>query len=509
MPPPPLTHTENPDKKLDIVEAPTVDRALAEHLMKGKPSSEAALTFLTHLSIASRQGHLCVTEEAPRPEELWPAVVESDQDYGQIAALVKQGARELPEGLPVVVDEGRYYFERYWESETALLRHIHRILESKPDQPLSAIETEGLLPEQAQAVENCGKRMLSIICGGPGTGKTYTVSAFLNQLPEDVKIALAAPTGKAASNLQANVKRPNTQAMTLHALLGMTKGRHETRKIPADVVIVDECSMIDARLMQNLFASVKSGCRLILLGDPHQLPPIDAGSLFTDIIEALPETTTYLKTCLRAESSEIIACAEAINRGESDLDFKELDDFAYPEIPECSADTIGAFRILSPLKRGRYGVMRINQYYLNRAKEQMQGNGPHVFPILITGNDYRMELFNGELGVLVRHGPIRDFQPRKGDYALFGERRIPALLLPSYDYAYCLSVHKSQGSEFETVVLLLPPGSERFGRKALYTGATRAKKKLEIWSSKDVIDQTVKSNPRRMSGLTFRLSSAI
>lgn len=483
---------------------PLIDLSLAQRVA-GEGSSAALLFFIIHLSIASRQGHLCITQQEPHPKDLWPMVTEEHFDWDELAALITKGAAEIPSNSSIIEDQGCYYFKRYWQDETSLVQNFQRLCSANPTFDINSLKTDHLLPEQALAVENCAKHMISIISGGPGTGKTYTIAQFLNQLPDTIKVALAAPTGKAAANLKQKVVRENVQAYTLHSLLGITKGQYEVRKIPADVIIIDECSMVDARVMQNLFAAVKTGARLILIGDPFQLPPVEAGSLFGDLIEALPHLTTELKKCLRAESKEIIDIASTVNQGLQGLPFLDIETFSYPELPDCTLENIGKFRILSPLKRGKFGVNRINQYYLKRALSKMQGKGPHAFPILITGNDHRMELYNGELGVLIRNGSIKDLQLRKGDYALFPGRKIPALLLPDFDYAYCLSVHKSQGSEFDHVAMLLPPGSQHFGRKVLYTGVTRAKKKLEIWSNQETINQTVAYDCRRMSGLKNRL----
>ncbi len=127
---------------------------------------------------------------------------------------------------------------------------------------------------------------------------------------------------------------------------------------------------------------------------------------------------------------------------------------------------------------------------------------------MIAANDYRMNLFNGDVGILIKKltsSYDTDLSPKEGDYALFAGRQVPAVLLPRYEYAYCLSVHKSQGSEFDHVLLLMCEGAERFGREVLYTAVTRARKQLEIWGETEVIKKTIKQHSQRHSGIMQRL----
>jgi exodeoxyribonuclease V alpha subunit len=175
------------------------------------------------------------------------------------------------------------------------------------------------------------------------------------------------------------------------------------------------------------------------------------------------------------------------------------------------------FRLLSPLRKGPFGIDELNRLIYAHFIKKMRHQPWFCAPIMLTSNDHRLELFNGEVGVLVRHGDGNDSGSqhlKEEDFALFldssGEqgnaiRKLPALILPKYEYAYCLSVHKSQGSEFDHVLLMLPEGAERFGREVLYTAATRARKRLEVWGSDHVLREATLRQASRLSGVVSRL----
>jgi len=229
--------------------------------------------------------------------------------------------------------------------------------------------------------------------------------------------------------------------------------------------------MIDAGMMARLFAAVKTGARLVLLGDAEQLPPVEAGGLFVDLTRH--ENVCHLTRCLRTELQEIVSMAEAVKRGEI-IPTKPL-----PSLKEL-VKMEGT--ILTPLRRGPYGADALNR------RCAAARTGP--VPILITVNDRKLGLFNGDVGTL------------EGECARFSEgREISKSLLPAYEYAYVLSVHKSQGSEYDAVSILLPPGSERFGREMLYTAITRGRKKVDVYGDPSVVEAIVAKKTPRLSGL--------
>jgi len=540
-----------------------IDLALAEKLLcRDQNSLEESAAFICHLSRSTREGHLCVKVEGSQ-------VTPSPFDGGttEVPELIElnlsQGAAMLPLFLVTEVNRldgplpstpicrcgQRYYFQKYWLSESLFLKNFDRIRFSDPTLPIcvNKNQMEGLNAEQMLAIQRFSEKSLTLICGGPGTGKTYIagrlIKIFWDFLDADqrkhCKIALAAPTGKAAANLQKSLqsaiglleKFPLIQAKTLHALLGM----HRSKKLSADLILIDESSMIDVRLMAQFMASVKTGARVILIGDPFQLPPVEVGSVFADIVNSqhplLSQNLVELTTCLRTEQQDLITFAKAVQEGhvekvfhlldssaeieflreEKDVFHRALSSFPHPKFchqnpKEMILGKYDHFRLLSSFRKGPFGVDEMNQRLLHRMKMRVKQNEWFMAPIMITSNNDRMELFNGEVGVLVCC-PFSE-QTKDGDYALFpkhsdeGVRKIPACLLPKYEYAYCLSVHKSQGSEFDRVLLLMPEGTEFFGRESLYTAVTRARKKLEIWGSHSTIAKTLQQFSLRQSGVS-------
>jgi exodeoxyribonuclease V alpha subunit len=185
--------------------------------------------------------------------------------------------------------------------------------------------------------------------------------------------------------------------------------------------------------------------------------------------------------------------------------------------PEALFNAFNQFRILSPLRQGPFGVNALNELFKRHFEKQAKHRLSFIAPITIMKNDAQFGLSNGEIGILIRQN--REPQPfdslfQEGDYALFiGEqgivRSLPAILLPAFEYAYCMSVHKSQGSEFEHVLLLLPEGAEIFGKEGLYTGVTRAKKGLEIWSSQETFKKILMKHSHRLSGIKLRTCLAL
>lgn len=596
-----------------------IDYALAERLLRDHPlTGQEVAAFLCHLSIAARTGHLCIevnTEGvSPFPAHTWLSDGDDDSSSGTdtgppspaewqaITDLIIRGASMLPQGLVTEVSHrcpppstpicrfGRsFYFQRYWLYETLFLKHFQEIAKTPPtltfdlttmqNQIQALEEANKLLPEQAKAILAACTNGFTVICGGPGTGKTYTAGnlikifwmALSSEQQQNCEIALAAPTGKAAANLQKSLCLATDQAKglatlkakTLHTLLGIRQHGPQrdtaANALTADLIIVDESSMIDVSLMAQLLATIKPGARLIFLGDQHQLPPVAAGTLFSDIIQHLlahsPQQLARLHTCLRMELKSIIDFADTINRGDSDSAIHALNastpssGISRLSLLEANVNTKTAqnalieqvipyfhrpsllkedfryllnayqhFRILSPLRKGPFGIEELNQLiYAHLTKKKR----PHLWfaaPIMLVHNDHQLELFNGETGVLVRHGDSSDphhLSLQEEDFALFPSRngddphairKLPALILPKYEYAYCLSVHKSQGSEFDHVLLIMPDGAERFGREVLYTAATRARKKLEVCGSDAVLRAAMERKTCRLSGIVQRLA---
>lgn len=547
--------------------------------------NEAVTAFLCHLFASSHEGHLCISIDdlkiEPSPQDIWISREQESQplsgnDLDQLNELIRNGAIQLPANLVTVFDKHTdnfpftpicrknhfYYLQRNWINESQFYQQLHRFKNDSPTLKIdltaglqSRLAEQKLLPEQAEAIRNCTDNCLSILTGGPGTGKTYTagqlVSLFWEGLEEKQKkhfhLTLTAPTGKAVANLEASLNRSliglppeNISVKTLHSLLEINSMRHQKMGsdhvviLGADLILVDECSMVDAEIMAKLFAAVKPGARIVLLGDPHQLPPVQSGNLFADLVRhSGSELCRELTVCMRSELKAILQFAEAVKHGNSakaidllnikqeGVEFREqvegaetiatrhkalleyveqhfIVDFTLNAVDILKA--FNKFRLLSPLRQGPFGVDELNRLFVNRIIQKIRNN-LFIAPIMIAHNDYRLDIFNGDVGILIRE--------KNEEYAFFPEqsgiRKISSLLLPKYEYAYCLSVHKSQGSEFDHVLLVIPQGSEHFGREVLYTAATRAKKKLEIWGDPATLTRTIHNPSQRLSGINSEI----
>ncbi len=576
-----------------------LDYVLVHRLLRNYPDvgQEVAL-FLCHLTLAAKEGHLCVhvTKEGLNPTvvKLWQNEESHPLSADQAKILTQSilmGAQQVPDSMmttldkhqeafpktPICCEGNAFYLQRYWIFETLFLKSLNRHLNTLPALELDIEKVSQivqklchsriLLEAQAQAIKQGCLNSLTLVTGGPGTGKTYTaghlIEVFWQNLTEEQKktcqIVLAAPTGKAAANLQRSLSRvianldgfPTIQAKTLHALLEIKEGLsyQEPKRLNVDLLIIDESSMIDMHMMACLFESLKPGSRLILLGDQHQLPSVQAGSVFVDIIQLqqiyphLKISCVSLSMCLRVESQSLTNLAQLINQGssqevvnylnrpigseikyfhlsnnkkEAQCDFlKNILPFFPSKFdsklsPEQWLDLFQSIRLLSPLRKGPFGVEAINQRVWEELSQNISKSSWIAAPIIITANDYRQELFNGETGVLICRLPLQTACAE--DHAFFLPRQsasqvrcLPASLLPKYELAYCLSVHKSQGSEFDRIVLVLPEGSELFGREVFYTAITRARKCIEIYGSDFVILKTVMQQGVRLSGIKQRL----
>ncbi|HRD55726.1 MAG TPA: exodeoxyribonuclease V subunit alpha [Parachlamydiaceae bacterium] len=552
-----------------------IDFTLAKSLLKKFPKNEAVLILLCHLSLAARNGHLLLKcengEILPSVKSLWLKEAEIlSEDLKKLEKLVLEGFKEIMEN-PVFEElfskeekqffsgylcktKNRLYFQRYFVLEQSVIKRLKILMNQEPALKINSdkirlkafdLEEQGkLLKSQAASLLTAAVKSVMILSGGPGTGKTYTAGFLIEALLEatgenGMKIAAAAPTGKAAANLQRSLSRflkGSFKAKTLHSLLGIKENRKKMeaseKMIDADLILVDEASMIDISLMDKLLTAIRPGSRLILLGDPYQLPSVEAGSVFADFIALLPENSAHLSKCMRAELQEIVDFAKAINEGESNKALNMLksgravslakEEFSQESIlehvslhfplffnpsssPDEILDAFNQFRMLSPIRKGLFGVDALNAYFFERLVLPHLEKKSVMLPIMLQQNSSKLDLFNGETGVLVLH-PARTAGLKQGDFALFpdkekGFRKIPALLLPRYEYAYCLSVHKAQGSEFGHVLCILADGAEYFGRKVLYTAVTRAKKKLEIFGSVKTIEKTILEKGERLSGL--------
>ena len=408
-------------------------------------------------------------------------------------------------------------------------------------------EGVSLCKEQREAVRTAATEGVCVITGGPGTGKTTSINAIIRLLGKIGSVELCAPTGRASKRMQEATGR---DARTLHRLLeyrGDEGGfaRNEDDPLDAGTVIVDETSMVDIFLMRSLLRALKPGTRLILVGDADQLPSVGAGNVLKDIIDSGAVPVVRLTEIFRqAQQSMIVVNAHRINHGQypiirsRDTDFflerrdtprdavNSVLQLVQTRLPGyLGVDSLKGIQVMAPMKRGDVGVFSLNrilQQTLNppdRAKPELH-RGDTIFrlgdKVMQVKNNYDMlwtrdgeegdGVFNGDIGFVTRVDRdgaglmVRFDDGRCAEYedASLGELEL----------AYCMSVHKSQGSEFDAVVLPLISGPDMLmSRNLLYTAVTRAKRLAVIVGRESCIRQMVENNRilRRMSALAPRL----
>jgi exodeoxyribonuclease V alpha subunit len=446
------------------------------------------------------------------------ATVDVDEPVDLTALPWPDGWLEAVAGSPLVGDdrplrlEGTaLYLDRYWREERQVARDLLVL----------------------------GDR-LEVIAGGPGTGKTTLVARKLARMLEEgadpALIALAAPTGKAAARLTEAVHEEGPallrlEASTLHRLLGWRPGTHSrfrhdrANRLPHAVVIVDETSMVSLSLMARLVEAVRPDARLILVGDPGQLTSIEAGAVLGDIVAA-SEGITRLERVHRFGGA-IARVAEAIRRGDGDATIEALARVTWTNDPaairagavacfRAVADAAGAgdgaraiaelggFRILCAHRRGPHGVTGWTaqvERWLAQAGLPAEGEWYAGRPLLVTENDYGLGLYNGDTGVVIAAEDGRLS-------AAFERGEFSPTRLGAVDTVYAMTVHKSQGSQFDTAAVLLPDaGSPMLTRELLYTAVTRARRELILVGSEEAVRAAVARPVARASGLARRLAS--
>ncbi len=447
---------------------------------------ECKLVFLAFLFECALKGHLALYIDEIKSIPETPTELHSQ---------LLRGAPLAVEASSTVSRFGNlYYLKRYLAAEERFYTHLIRLIgdepELRPSQevPTAFFENSDLSDTQRVAIDRALNHSLSLIVGGPGTGKSFTARALLRLFKErwpELQIAVAAPTGKAVSQLKEKVAVENIAFTTLHSLLkahGLgPPGYHY------DLIVVDEASMIDAELFARLFASVRAGARLVLLGDPEQLPPIEAGGLFQELLESKKVATTLLDTGFRAENSELINLMRLVQAGKMPP-YQKLESFSLSFQAEK-----GSKILLTPLREGPWGSKRLNR----RLYEEAMRRGASSVPIILTENDSEKGLSNGDLATL-------DLQT--DEVLLQDGRRVHKRTLGGYELAYALSIHKSQGSEFDEVTILIPSGAEEFGRELIYTAVTRAKKKATLYlQDPETLKKMLSKRVKRYSGLSTRL----
>ena len=573
------------------------------------------------LSLAVSEGHVCLMlaslaaghDDAPTlPSDVagWRAAL-------QASGIV--GTPEAPGALPLILDaDDRLYLHRYFDYERRLARRLTQARHAGTREAVASTEVRerltalfaanaarlgGAADWQQLAAALALRGRLTVISGGPGTGKTTTVVnllACLLALDPDCRIALAAPTGKAAARMtdairqraqhlpEALRERMPTASSTVHRLLGVTPAgfSHDaSNPLAVDALVVDEASMLDLSLATHLLEAVPPAARIILLGDKDQLAAVESGAVFAElsldptltpacvhdlaamtgtpadaIVPPTPAKRSALQDCAVwftqtyrfAADSGIGRLAADVNTGRArealawlrdgaDSDATWLDtaphasletalqqmDAGYAAYRQAVAadksqvgaitEAFGRFRVLCALRDGSRGVAALNAVMTRRFRAALDlpglaegaGASPWVAgrPVLVSSNDHVLRLFNGDIGIALPDASGELLVHFPDATAPGGFRAIAPVRLPRHETAFAMTVHKSQGSEFDGVLVMLPEQRSRvLTRELLYTAITRARRHVTLVADAAVLEQAIVTATTRHSGLLARLA---
>lgn len=546
----------------DIRTAQTVAR------LGGEDSADVLLAVAL-LVRAARHGSVCL--DLAEVTDLVP-----DHDWPDPEAWLAAIEASPLTGVALRVEDQLVYLHRYWAEEGAVVADLReRAARAAPlvDEARLTAALGRLFPssfaEQRRAAEESAHRWTSVITGGPGTGKTTTLARLLAVLadqaaPTDpaLRIALAAPTGKAAARMAQALGRvvaddefplppadrdalTGLAASTLHRLLGFRPDNHSRfrhhrgNRLPFDVVVVDETSMVSLTMMARLIEAIRPDARLVLLGDPDQLASVEAGAVLHDVVagfrDRTPSPVSRLETSHRF-GAEIGAFAGAVrdgnpdeawdllSAGESAVELVSPDDIDRirdvllpgPRALRAAALTgdhaaaiaaLNSHRLLCAHRDGPFGLHLWNdriEQWLREAEDLdwLPARYPGQ-PLLQTSNDYGLRLWNGDTGVVLGG------DERRAVFDDGADGRVVSLArLSDVEVAHALTVHRSQGSEFGEVVVVLPePDSRLLTRQLLYTAITRAVDKVYVVGDEASVTEAVRRQVGRASGLAGRLAA--
>ena len=560
-----------------VLEAADVHVARRVTTLAGEPDPTVALAVALAVR-AVRGGSVCVdlttvADDSLLPDLSWP------EPAAWFAALDASPLTGEPSVLRLL-DRRLLYLDRYWREEEQVCRDLLGRPDPQPptSEDAAALEVaiDRVFPaagydEQRAAARIALARGTTVLTGGPGTGKTTTVAALLALFADqahragsgDLRIALAAPTGKAAARLQQAVQEEvanlpdaadrarlgELTAVTLHRLLGARPDtavrfrHHRENRLPHDVVVVDETSMVSLTMMARLLEAVRPESRLLLVGDPDQLASVEAGAVLADLVEGLGGRPDVRVAALRTShrfGESIRRLAEAVREGDAEAAVDLLEaggehvEFVSGPDPQgrlrelllpgalglvragehgdagAALDVLEQRRLLCAHREGPHGVRhwnrQIERWLAEETGEPFWAPWYAGRPLLVTANDYGLGVHNGDTGVVVRRadGVLRahvEGSTRRLDLA--------TSRLGQAETMHAMTIHKSQGSQAGEVVVLLPPQDSRLlTRELFYTALTRARDKVVIVGSPDDVRAAIQRRAQRASGLQRRLADA-
>ena len=555
---------ENPYRLADDIDGVgfrTADEIAARVGIRMDSDFRVRSGILYTLLQASGEGHtyLPETELTPRASKLLNVTAEQVEKQYMDLAIERKIILKQMEDQTQKYAASFYYMVANTATMLKRLNVSYDVSDAEIEQQIRGIEKKSgmtLDEHQVTAVKEAVRNGLLVITGGPGTGKTTTINTIIRYFElEGLEIFLAAPTGRAAKRMS---ETTGFEARTVHRMLELNGGaegsggfeRDESNPLEADVIIVDEMSMVDISLMYSLLKAISVGTRLILVGDVNQLPSVGPGSVLRDIIQSHACNVVMLTKIFRqASTSDIIVNAHKINHGEEViLDNKSMDFFFLKrydadviinvvlqlikqKLPKFVDATPYDIQVLTPMRKGLLGVERLNgilQRYMNPpANDKVEKEyGSTVFregdKVMQTKNNYQLAweirtkfgltvdkglgIFNGDMGIIRQ---INDFAEQM--IIEFDEGRMveyPYKLLDELELAYAITIHKSQGSEYPAVVIPLLGGPMMLmNRNLLYTAVTRARKCVTLVGNEVTFQQMIRntSQQKRYSGLCDRL----
>ncbi len=528
------------------------DILVAQRLTALAGETSEDVTLAVRLVVrALRGGSVCVDLRAVAPS------VDLVAD-GWLAAVAASPLAATPPVLRLFGD--LLYLDRYWLEEQQVCADVLALVGTRP--PGQAPDVLRLFgddyAEQRAAAHVALSQGLTVLTGGPGTGKTTTVARLLALLAEQAaltgrpspRIALAAPTGKAAARLQEAVqlqvdqlgpqdrsRLTGLQTTTVHRLLGSrpdTSSRfrhHRGNRLPHDVIVVDETSMVSLTMMARLLEAVRPETRLLLVGDPDQLASVEAGAVLADLVEGLGAARVASLTTSHRFGPAIGELAAAVRAGDADAALEvlraggehiewlpsaqSLRDVLLPHAlrlreacvlgdAATALRTLEEHRLLCAHRRGPFGVAhwnrQVERWLTEATGEPLWSTWYAGRPILVTANDYGLKLYNGDTGVTVN-------SPDGLRVAVGGLSFTPGRLA-EVETVHAMTIHKSQGSQAAEVTVLLPPEDSRLlTRELFYTAVTRAKSHVRVVGSEAQVHAAIDRQAVRATGLGRRLKS--